>query len=134
MLTTKLKEGAEMDTLFTRRDVLKAGAAAGLVYALPVGGLAQEKGASADLILTNGRIATLDKRKPAATAVAISGGKFVAVGGEVTEDARSMRPKINAMPVVAQSKVNDLLGPPLRGQIAHRKRRVGRADRAADAG
>lgn len=72
-----------MDTRLTRRNVLKAGAAAGVVCALPVAGLAQDKGASADLILTNGRFATLDKRKPAATAVAISGGKFVAVGDEV---------------------------------------------------
>ena len=71
-----------MDTLVTRRNVLKAGSAAGVVSVLPVGGLAHGKGESADLILTNGRIATLDKRKPTATAVAISSGKFVAVGDE----------------------------------------------------
>jgi predicted amidohydrolase YtcJ len=35
-----------------------------------------------DLILFNGRFTTLDKSKPAATAVAITAGKFVAVGGD----------------------------------------------------
>ncbi|MFM0553592.1 amidohydrolase [Paraburkholderia sediminicola] len=35
-----------------------------------------------DLILFNGRFTTLDKSKPAATAVAIRGGKFIAVGGD----------------------------------------------------
>ncbi len=33
-----------------------------------------------DLILCNGRICTLDPASPAATAVAIRGGKFTAVG------------------------------------------------------
>jgi predicted amidohydrolase YtcJ len=71
-----------MDTPTTRRDFLKAGAAAALTCAFPGGGLAQEKGAPADLILTNGRIATLDKRRPAASAVAIKDGRFVAVGDD----------------------------------------------------
>src|SRR5471030_2723401 len=35
-----------------------------------------------DLILFNGRFTTLDKSKPAATAVATSDGKFIAVGGD----------------------------------------------------
>src|SRR5688572_18453225 len=71
-----------MDTPTTRRDFLKAGAAAGLTCAFTGGGLAQEKGAPADLILTNGRIATLDQRRPAASAVAMRGGRFVAVGDD----------------------------------------------------
>jgi predicted amidohydrolase YtcJ len=37
---------------------------------------------SADLILTNGKIATLDSTSPIATAVAIKDGKFVAVGAD----------------------------------------------------
>jgi hypothetical protein len=37
---------------------------------------------SADLILTNGKIATHDPRSPLASAVAIKDGKFVAVGDE----------------------------------------------------
>ncbi len=41
---------------------------------------AKEKNSSADLIITNGRIATMDPRKPAATAVAIKDGVFLAVG------------------------------------------------------
>src|SRR5262245_10263441 len=66
----------------TRRDFIRAGVAAALTCAFPGGGLAQEKGAPADLILTNGRIATLDKRRPAASAVAIQDGRFVAVGDD----------------------------------------------------
>jgi len=40
------------------------------------------KDATADLILHNGRITTLDRSNPDATAVAISSGKFIAVGGD----------------------------------------------------
>jgi len=36
----------------------------------------------ADLIVVNGRFTTLDRSNPVAQAVAIAGGKFVAVGGE----------------------------------------------------
>ncbi len=70
-----------MNTPTTRRDFLTAGPA-GLTWAVTGGGLPQEKGAPADFILTNGRIATLDKLKPGATAVAIQGGRFVAVGDD----------------------------------------------------
>ena len=37
---------------------------------------------AADLILHNGRVTTLDRENPAATAVAIRDGKFVRVGGD----------------------------------------------------
>ena len=37
---------------------------------------------AADLILHNGRVTTLDRSNPAATAVAIRDGKFVRVGGD----------------------------------------------------
>jgi len=70
-----------MDTPTTRRDFLKAGAA-GLACAVAGGAFAQEKGAPADLILVNGRMATLDQRRPAASAVAIKGGRFLAVGDD----------------------------------------------------
>jgi predicted amidohydrolase YtcJ len=70
-----------MGTSTTRRNFLKAGAA-GVTCAVAGGGFAQEKDAPADLILTNGRITTLDKRRPAASAVAIKGGRFVAVGDD----------------------------------------------------
>ena len=71
-----------METPTTRREFLKVGAATGLTGVFFAGGFAQEKGAPADLILTNGRIATLDKRKPIATAVAIRGGRFLGVGDD----------------------------------------------------
>lgn len=71
-----------MDTMTTRRDFLKAGAAAGLACASTGGGFAQANGAPADLILTNGRIATLDKRRPAVSAVAVKDGRFLAVGDD----------------------------------------------------
>src|SRR5687767_1509950 len=70
-----------MGTPTTRRNFIKA-SAAGVTCAVAGGGFAQEKDAPADLILTNGRITTLDKRKPAATAVAIQAGRFVAVGDD----------------------------------------------------
>ena len=78
---TKGRKDMVMGTPTTRRNFLKA-SAAGVTCAVAGGGYAQEKDAPADLILTNGRIATLDKRKPAATAVAIKGGRFVAVGDD----------------------------------------------------
>src|SRR2546421_8669866 len=37
---------------------------------------------NADLILANGRFSTLDREKPRARAVAIAGGRFLAVGDE----------------------------------------------------
>src|SRR5262245_3216899 len=39
-------------------------------------------GRTADLLLTGGRITTLDPRRPSATSAAIAGGRFVAVGSE----------------------------------------------------
>jgi predicted amidohydrolase YtcJ len=44
--------------------------------------MTQATSAKADLILHNGRIATLDARRPVAEAVAVLDGKFVAVGPE----------------------------------------------------
>src|SRR5262245_51683635 len=69
----------------TRRDFLKQGAAGA---ALVAGGhvlnaVAQTSDrAPADLLLTNGRFATLWREKPAAQAVAIREGRFAAVGTE----------------------------------------------------
>ena len=70
-----------MGTPTTRRNFLKA-SAAGVTCAVAGGAYAQEKNTHADLILTNGRIITLDKLKPAATAVAMKSGYFVAVGDD----------------------------------------------------
>src|SRR5262245_48809124 len=72
----------------TRRDFLTAGAA-GLTAAFlgcrrtgSVRNGFEDKDAPADLILINGRITTLDKRRPSASAVAMKGGRFVAVGDD----------------------------------------------------
>jgi hypothetical protein len=66
-----------------RRDFLKdaLAATAGLSGISILGGcagpLVQE---SADTIITNGRIATLNPKQPAASAIAIRGGAIVAIG------------------------------------------------------
>src|SRR5207237_5216522 len=44
--------------------------------------MSQASSAKADLILHNGRVATLDAHKPVAEAVAVLDGKFAAVGTE----------------------------------------------------
>jgi predicted amidohydrolase YtcJ len=72
----------------TRRELLLAGAATGAGLAL--GGCAApgrsrpggDVGGHADTIVHNGRIATQDPRRPWASAVAMRGGRFVAVGDE----------------------------------------------------
>src|SRR5688572_29805496 len=64
----------------TRRDFLRA---AGLGLSLGVPGTTPAAAdAKAGLILLNGRFATLDRKRPSATAVAVTGGKFAAVGDE----------------------------------------------------
>ncbi len=72
----------------TRRDLLLAGAAAATT--LGIGGCAtsrseqpaQSGGGPPDTILRNGRIATQDERGSFASALAIRGGRFVAVGDD----------------------------------------------------
>jgi predicted amidohydrolase YtcJ len=72
----------------TRRDFLKWAAAAGVVSARGApAGHAQDDG-KADLILLNGKIATQNDRRAFASAVAIRGGKFVAVGEAKDVEAR----------------------------------------------
>jgi predicted amidohydrolase YtcJ len=69
---------------YSRRQVLRWGAATGLAFAL--GGTRMdaqtpaETPPPADLILLHGRLATLDERRPLASAAAIRDGRFVAVG------------------------------------------------------
>ena len=69
---------------YTRRDIVRGGAALGLTVAFGDTRMdAQPRTASpqpADLILFRGRLATLDARRPSATAAAIKDGRFVAVG------------------------------------------------------
>lgn len=68
---------------------------AGSSFANPAGGSME-----ADLILYNGRLHTVDREKPQATAVAIKEGKFIAVGS----DAEAMAVRGDATQVVDLQK------------------------------
>jgi predicted amidohydrolase YtcJ len=74
-----------IDSKSTRRDFLKLAAAA-TAYALAgrslIANARTEKNEAADLIITNARIATMDMRKPSASAVAIKDGLFLVVGSD----------------------------------------------------
>lgn len=75
-----------MNGQWQRRDVLK-GLAAGAVAVLGAECAQSQARDAVTLILRNGQITTLDTSKPAASAVAIAGGRFVAVG----DDAQVMK-------------------------------------------
>ena len=70
----------------TRRDFLKAASAFGLSYALSGCGPSSTKDTRdtghAEMIISNGRIATLDGSRPIAEAVAIRDGRFLAAGSD----------------------------------------------------
>ena len=71
----------------TRRDALRlGGTAAGTFLIAPQAVLAQ--GGSADLVLLNGRITTMDPARPDASALAAADGTFVAVGSD--DEIRSL--------------------------------------------
>lgn len=71
-----------MSKHWERRDILKT-LAAGSAYSLLGGGLAwTQTGDVATLVLRNGKFTTLDAAKPDASAVAIAGNRFAAVGEE----------------------------------------------------
>ncbi|MFZ6048988.1 amidohydrolase family protein, partial [Pseudomonas sp. CR3202] len=86
----------------SRRQFLAAstvlGAAGALWSALPFSAHATTSGGSmfADLILFNGRLHTVDRAKPTASAVAIKDGKFLAVG----TDAEAMALRGDATQVI----------------------------------
>jgi predicted amidohydrolase YtcJ len=72
---------------FTRRAFLQRALAAGAAWAAGACAMNSPKpqaqdGERAELILTNGRITTLDIAKPSATAVAIKDRRFLAVGSD----------------------------------------------------
>ncbi len=78
---------AETASGITRRDFLQRALAAGA--ALVGGACARntldpqaQDNKRAGLILTNGRVNTLDAAKPSATAVAMKNGRFLAVGSD----------------------------------------------------
>jgi len=70
----------------TRRDFLKSAGAVGLSYALAGCGLSTTRDTrdtgQADMIVSNGRIATQDARGSFASSVAIKDGRFLAVGSD----------------------------------------------------
>ncbi len=70
-----------MTMKFTRRDVLKLGTLISAAYVLEGCGLTA-KNIEPDLILRNGRIATLGGPRPFAQAVAVQDGRFLAVGSD----------------------------------------------------
>ena len=83
------------ESMITRRQFLKAGAAAGTGCHLGLRTAGAQEG-EADLILTNGRFATLHRAKPTAAAVAIKDGRFVVVGSneEVASIAREAKDRL----------------------------------------
>jgi predicted amidohydrolase YtcJ len=69
------------ESLPNRRTVISGiGALATSLWLKSTGVEAQSASTSADLILFNGKLTTLDRQKPTAQAVAIQGGRFIAVG------------------------------------------------------
>src|SRR5882724_3842349 len=70
-----------MTMKLTRRDVLKLGTLISAAYVLEGCGLTA-KNIEPDLILRNGRIATLGGPRPFAQAVAVQDGRFLAVGSD----------------------------------------------------
>src|SRR5262245_16830351 len=79
--TTK---GAVMESNWKRRDVLKAGVTGATWSLLGSGSLAAraQESEAPTIILKNAKITTLDPEKQSASAVAITGGRFSAVGDE----------------------------------------------------
>ena len=101
-----------------RREFIAIGTAAGLSYALGGSrGLAQEN--PADMILINGKFATLSKARPSAEAVAIRGGKFSAVGSatEVLAGKGSATQVIDLRGRTAIPGLNDSHIHPIRGGL-----------------
>src|SRR5262245_39870433 len=70
----------------TRRDFLRSAGAFGLSYALAGCGLSTTGGtqntSQADMIISNGRIATQDERGSFASSVAMKDGRFLAAGSD----------------------------------------------------
>jgi len=73
-----------MSTEYTRRELLRLGTAlaAALAPAACAPASIRRRTGTADLILVNGRVATLDRGRPFARAVAITDGRFTVVGDE----------------------------------------------------
>ena len=107
----------------SRRTFVKAAAAAGLSYI--IGGpqsMAQapeSSPAAAALLLINGRIATQDAQRPFASAVAIGGGRFLAVGTD-QEVMQHRGPNTTVLDVGGRTVIpglNDSHAHPIRGGL-----------------
>ena len=72
---------------------------------------AQAPSQPADLIVTHARVITLDPAKPRATALAVRGGSFVAVGTD-QEVARLRGPKTRVLEMTAPTKFTAKLEEP----------------------
>src|SRR6266571_3206758 len=103
------------NTRISRRDLLKAGAAAGVAAALPAGPAqaAQQVAASGgggedapELTFVNGRIHTMDDDNSVVSSVAIRDGRFVAVGNAANPGPGSKVVNLHGRTVVAVSLKN----------------------------
>jgi hypothetical protein len=98
----------------SRRSLLKAGAVAGSAAA--IGGVSQAGPALADsppatradpLVLVNGKFHTMDATNRVASAVAVDGGRFVAVGGE--GEVRARRPHARVLDLKGRTVVPGMI-------------------------
>jgi predicted amidohydrolase YtcJ len=111
-----------MDSGWSRRDFLVLSAAAGLSRAIEGRrAIASEGGEPADIILRNGKFATMDRARPLAAAVAIRGGRFAAVGSE-HEVLRHKGPQTQVIDVKGATVIpglNDSHTHPIRGGLTY---------------
>jgi predicted amidohydrolase YtcJ len=109
-----------MDSGWSRRDFLVLSAAAGLSCAIEGRrAIASEAGEPADIILRNGKFATMDRARPHAAAIAIKQGKFSAVGAE-QEVLRHKGPQTRVIDVKGATVIpglNDSHTHPIRGGL-----------------
>ena len=77
-------------TILNRREALAAGAAASLLASPLFARSGRPAMPSADLVIVNAKVTTLDRANPEAQAVAIRDGRFLVVGSEA--DARAAAP------------------------------------------
>ena len=90
----------------TRRDTLIGGAATFALMGVPAGAR-ERKPAMNDLILVNAKVATLDREKPHAEAIAIRGGKFLVVGSE--QEVRAAAPQASVIDVKGRRVIPGLI-------------------------
>ena len=108
-----------MERGLTRRAFLGAGAAAGLSYALGAGKTAASGSETADLIVSNGRFATMSRDRPFVEAVAIRGGRFSSVGS-IADVMREKGPATQVIDVGGGTVIpglNDSHTHPIRGGL-----------------